>query len=380
MEAKMKTLNPKALKQLRKKRGWSHAELERRAKIRKRRLIELEKETAESHEMRDGNFADLCRALSATPAQLRGEEPITDPMPANYVTLRSKITTVAQMNYDLISAQYGVESDQIVQLAPLMFAILVEDSFKWRREQLALRKQVLELQEKLRETVYAEHVSGPYSISPSDILHHEEEAIDRREVFTAPLEATSALLRYDEVFGDSGFESFEELSAQRITDRFTDFMAEKLSSNPQAFKADIPDIALFSVRNVLDHELRYIAVPDLFEQLTAGGDEQTTALYRLALLTGAVRLQDADPEKVTGPIELQAWFAEQLRNPDTVSRLEEVAPAVSRRELRGPDEANVRGLDEHGFPVIIEQGKKRGFPEALAGLVFVDEGDENASS
>lgn len=375
----MKTLNPKALKQLRKKRGLSHDKLADKAKIGRRRLIELEKETTEFHEMRDGNFADLCRALSATPAQLRGEEPITDPMPANYVTLRSKITTVAQMNYDLISAQYGVESDQIVQLAPLMFAILVEDSFKWRREQLELRKQVLELQEKLRETVYADYVTGTYTISQSDVLSHEEEAINRREVFTEPLEATNALLRYEEVIGTSYFDSFEELSSHRTTDRFTDFMAEKLKSAPQAFRADIPDIDLGSVRNILDHQLRYISVPDLFDYVTEGDDEQTTAELRLALLTGAVRLPDADPEKIKGPNELKAWFAEQLRNPDTVSRLAEIAPAVLRRELREPDEAKVMGLDDHGFPVILEKIKKLSFAEALA-AASDDEGDENASA
>jgi len=384
----MKTINPKALKQIRQKRDWSHADLEGKANISKRRLIELEKEQdkllneVEFHKIGDEKFAGLCRALNVTPAQLRGEEPISDRMPADYVTLRSKITTVAQMNYDLISTQYGVESDQIVQLAPLMFAILVEDSFKWRREQLELRKQVLELQEKLRETVYAEHISGPDTISPSDVLNHEEEAIDRREVFTAPLEATNALLRYEEVVGGGGFESFEDLSAHHITDRFTDFMAEKLKSAPQFFKADIPDIALFSIRNILDHELRYITVPDLFDYVTEGDDEQTTALHRLALLTGAVRLHDADPKKVTGPTQMQAWFGEQLRNPEVISRLNEVAPAVSRRELRGPDEEQSMGLDDFGFPTILEPGPR---PHPLRDLFMdksnlTDEGDKNASA
>ena len=341
----MQKVNPKALKHLRNKKHWSLEELSKRAKIGKRRLIELEKETSEFHEMRDGNFADLCKALNATPAQLSGEEAFTESLPLNYVTLRSKITTVAQMNYDLISAQYGVESDQIVQLAPLMFAILVEDSFKWRREQLELRKQVLELQEKLRETAYAEHVSGPDTISPSDVLNHEEEAIDRREVFTAPLEATNALLRYEEVVGDGGFESFEDLSAHHVTDRFTDFMAEKLKSAPQSFKADIPDIDLFSVRNILDQELLYITVPDLFDYVTEGDDEQTTAMSRLALLTGALRLRDADPETVQGPYALRAWFAEQLRDENVQSRLREVAPAVLRQELKSNDEQEGLSLD-----------------------------------
>ena len=380
MEAKMKTINPKALKQLRKKRGLTYDKLADKAKIGRRYLIELEKDTSELRKMRDGNFVALSKALNATPAQLRGEEPITDPMPANYVTLRSKITTVAQMNYDLLSAQYGVESDQIVQLAPLMFAVLVEDSFKWRREQLALRKQVLELQEKLRQTVYAERVVGPDTISPLDVLSHEEEAIDRREVFTAPLEATNALVRYEEVIGDSGVESLEELSAHHITDRFTDFMAEKLKSAPEAFQADIPDIALFSVRNILDHELRYIAVPDLFEHMIEGGDEQTTAQYRKALLTGAVRLQDADPERIMERTELKSWFAEQLRNPEIVSRLTEVAPAVSRRELRGLDEEKVMGLDDLGFPVILERSPELQPKHPLAALIVDEGGDENVSA
>lgn len=382
----MKKVAPTALKHLRKKKRWSLEELSQRAKIGKRRLIELEKETSEFHEMRDGNFADLCKALNATPGQLSGEEALTEALPAHYVTLRSKITTVAQMNYDLISAQYGVESDQIVQLAPLMFAILVEDSFKWRREQLELRKQVLELQEKLRETVYAEHVSGPYTISQSDVLNHEEEAIDRREVFTAPLEATNALLRWDDVTGGGSFDSFEDLSEHRITDRFTDFMAEKLKSAPQAFQADLPDINLTDVRNILDYDLRYVSVRDLFEYVTEGDDERVTALYRLALLTGAVRLQDADPEKITGSTALKAWFAEQLSNAEVVSRLAEVAPAVLRRELAEPDEEKIMSLDDFGFPVILERApelqRTRSIAAAFAGEKNSsdDGGDENVSA
>ena len=376
-----KKLSPAALKELRKLKGLSHQALADRAGLVKSTIIELEKPSKKPsetmHAVQERSYNALRRALGASDAQMQGEEPMTEPMPANYVTLRSKITTVAQMNYDLISAQYGVESDQIVQLAPLMFAILVEDSFEWRREQLALRKQVLELQEKLSETVYAQHVSGPDTISPSDVLSHEEEAIGRREVFTAPLEATNALLRYEEVFGDGGFESFEDLRGHHITDRFTDFIAEKLKSAPQAFRADIPDIGLFSVRNILDHELRYISVPDLFDYVTEGDDGQATASLRLALLTGAVRLQDAAPEKIIDPHELKDWLVEQLRNPDTFSRLAEIAPAVMRRELRGPDETKVMGLDDHGFPVILEHIKKRSFAEALA-ADSEDEGDENA--
>jgi transcriptional regulator with XRE-family HTH domain len=350
MEAKMKTLNPKALKQLRKKRGWSHAELERRAKIGKRRLIELEKETAESHEMRDGKFADLCRALSATPAQLRGEEPITDPMPANYVTLRSKITTVAQMNYDLMAARYGVESDDLVQLAPLMFSILIEDSFTWRRQQMELRKQVLELEEKLRETVYANDIRGGHSFSTSDIISHEELGISNRDPFTEPLEAVNAQLRWDEVTGTETFDNFEELKGHRTTDRFTDFISEKLKLIPHAVRADIADINVFVERNIFDQELRYVTEPELFDYITEGENERATAWTRLALLTGAARLHGGELEKFHTRSELKKWLAEKIHDPNLLSRLHEVAPTIMRKRLGDSDENWILSLDDFGFP------------------------------
>jgi hypothetical protein len=127
-------------------------------------------------------------------------------------------------------------------------------------------------------------------------------------------------------------------------------------------------------------------VPDLFEHLTEGGDERTTALYRLALLTGAVRLPDANLEKISNSNYLKAWFAEKLQNPDIVFRLAEVASAVSLRELRGHDEENSLSLDNFGFPVILEPApeiqRKRGFATQLAGKQNSNGkgGDDNASA
>lgn len=379
----MKKIDPKALRQLRKKKHWSMEELSKRAKVGKRRLVELEKTTSEFHEMRDGNFSDLCRALNATAGQLSGEEPITEALPSHYVTLRSKITTVAQMNYDLISAQYGVHSDQIVQLAPLMFAILVEDSFKWRREQLELRKQILELEEKLQETVYADHIIGQYAATPLAIIKHEEDAINRREVFTKPLEARNALLRDEEVIGDTFFSSFDELSDHSLTDRFTDFMAAKLKSSPDAFRADLPGINVSPIgtaRNILDHEIWYISAQELFDQATEGDDDSITALVRIALLTGVVRLKDADPENMKSPSRLKAWLFEKLQDTDVASMVAKITPEVIRREL-SPDDDKIMGLDELGFPVVFEYAKGLSAPQIWGKQNSSDEGGhQNASS
>ena len=130
---------------------------------------------------------------------------------------------------------------------------------------------------------------------------------------------------------------------------------------------DLPDINLTDVRNILDYDLRYVSVRDLFEYVTEGDDERVTALYRLALLTGAVRLQDADPEKITGSTALKAWFAEQLSNAEVVSRLAEVAPAVLRRELAEPDEEKIMSLDDFGFPVILVRTAVQNWSTVAAG-------------
>jgi len=379
----MKTINPKALKQIRHKRGWSHAELERRAKIGKRRLIELEKETAEFHEMRDGNFADLCKALSATPAQLRGEEPMTEPMPANYVTLRSKITTVAQMNYDLMAARYGVESDELVQLAPLMFSILIEDSFTWRRQQLELRKQVLELEEKLQETVYANSWRGGQSFSTSEIINHEELGISNRDPFTEPLEAVNAVLRWVEVTGEETVDSPEEHKGYRITDRFTDFISEKLKSIPHAVRADISDISVFEDRSIFDREIRYVTEPELFDYITEEENEQATAWTRLALLTGAVRLHGAELENFHTRSELKMWLAEKIHDTNLVSRINEVAPTILRRGRNKYFQKETLGLDKLGFPEPPSRfSTKHSFAATLAGMKNTSDegGDENVST
>ena len=117
----------------------------------------------------------------------------------------------------------------------------------------------------------------------------------------------------------------------------------------------------------MDYDLRYVSVRDLFEYVTEGDDERVTALYRLALLTGAVRLQDADPEKITGSTALKAWFAEQLSNAEVVSRLAEVAPAVLRRELAEPDEEKIMSLDDFGFPVILVRTAVQNWSTVAAG-------------
>lgn len=366
----MKKINPQSLKHLRNRKGWSQKELATRTGMGKRRLVELEDCSVQFHDVRDSNFEDLCKALGATEAQLRGEEPITDPLPVNYVTLRSKISTIAQMNFDLIEAQYGIETDQIVQLAPLMFAILVEDSFTWRKQQLTLRKQSYELKRQLFDTVYDPYY-GLYEDEEAELIRREESAIDERQVLTRPMDA-----KLDEHL--HVLSELDEHPDNYFTDRLTDFFAAKVKSLEPRIRADF-SYDQYSARSIQDPAIRYLAAPEIFEYLTDAEDEQVTAVQRLGLLSGALRIGEAEiSAEISGPDALREWFQGQLTqvNSETINKIAELTPLVAGVEIRGDVSGKSFGLDDLGFPVILEAhpllARKRAIPEK--------EVDENATA
>jgi transcriptional regulator with XRE-family HTH domain len=366
----MKKINPQSLKHLRNRKGWSQKELATRTGMGKRRLVELEDCSVQFHDVRDSNFEDLCKALGATEAQLRGEEPITDPLPVNYVTLRSKISTIAQMNYDLIEAQYGIETDQIVQLAPLMFAILVEDSFTWRKQQLTLRKQSHELKRQLFDTVYDPYY-GLYEDEEAELIRLEESAIDERQVFTRPMDAK--LPENLHVLSE-----LDEHPDNYFTDRLTDFFAAKVKSLEPRIRADFRYDQV-SARSIQDPGIRYLAAPQIFEYLTDAEDEQVTAVQRLGLLSGAIRIGNAEESaKISGPDALREWFQDQLTkvNSETIHKIAELTPLVAGVEYRGDVSGKFFGFDDLGFPVMLDAhplvARQRVSPES--------EGEENASA
>jgi transcriptional regulator with XRE-family HTH domain len=362
----MKKINPQSLRQLRKQKGWSQNDLATQTGLGKRRLVELEDCSVQFHDVRDSNFEDLCKALGATDAQLRGEEPITDPLPVNYVTLPSKITTIAQMNYDLISLSYGLSSDQLVQLAPLMFAILVEDSFVWRKEQLELGKQIQELKKQVRESQYDPEPSLHDSSIEED-FREEEAAIADRKVFSRPWWAN--------VKTENGGE-------EPASDRFTDYISAKVNASEGRIQADLT-IGYRNGRNIRDPDTKYAVKFDLLNALTDAEDVQMIAKLRLALMSGAVRL----PNLLGGlsDEQLSLLFSDagasslgerigNLLQSDVFSRVDEFTHLFAPEVYGFTDEAEGLRLDSLGFPVRMLQRHHRVAPQSD------EQGDGNASA
>jgi transcriptional regulator with XRE-family HTH domain len=343
-------LSPVALQELRKLKGLSHHKLAEQAHLAKSTIIELEKPprkpSTTMHSVQDRSFDALKRVLGATDAQMRGEEPINDPVSVKFVPLRSKITTVAQMNYDLVGEQYGVSSDQLVQLAPLMFAILVEDSFAWRKEQLELRKQIEELKKQTRDSQYDPEPDLHDGVIDEDFLA-EDAALAAREVFSKP-----SLAELPDGYGHA-------------SDRFTDFVSAKVKSSGGHIRADLT-FGYLDRRDILDPDTKYLAVPELFDATTAVGDQQIVARLRLWLMSGAMRLADLRADRT--PEQLAEWLRSEV-----IPKADALEPAIAPEVYRFDTEAEGLGLDAMGFPVRVRRHElARATPQSD------DQGDENA--
>lgn len=342
----MKQMNPIALRELRNLKGLSHKALAEKARVAKSTIIGLEKPSETMHSVQDRTYDALRHALGATDAQMQGVDPPRESLPLKFVPLKGTITTVAQMNYDLIREEYGVSTDQLLQIAPLMFAILVEDSFAWRKEQLELRKQIQELRKLTRDSQYDPEPDLHDDLIDEDFLA-EEAAIAAREVFTRPKEA-----ELPDGYGHA-------------SDRFTDFVSAKVKSSGGHIRADLT-FGYLDGRDILDPDTKYVVVPELFDATTAVGDQQFVARMRLWLMSGAMRLADLRAGRTTEQL------AEWLRS-EVIPKADALEPAIAPEVYRFDTEAEGLGLDAMGFPVRVRRHEL-----AKATPQSDDQGDENA--
>lgn len=345
-----KQINPAALKELRKLKKLSHQALAEKANTAKSTVIGLEKPLKEPSEtmrsVRDRIYDALQLALGATDAQMRGEEPPRESLPLKFVPLKGTITTLAQMNYDLISEQYGVSTDQLLQIAPLMFAILVEDSFVWRREQLALRQQIQELKKQVLESLNDPDPDVTDGTLKEDLLH-EEAAILKREVFSRPLYAA------DQTPEDAP-----------ISDRFTDFIAARVKASEGRIRADLR-LEYFKGRDIRDPDTKYIAAAELLDAKTPADNPEAAAFGRLLLMSGLIRLHDVRNDRT--PEQREEWLRSVVLPGIEAAELT-FAPEVYRFDT----ETEGLSLDEMGFPV-----RARRHPLATSETEPEDQGDEN---
>ena len=134
-------IDPERLSSLRKKKGLTQAQLARMSKINPRTIRRLEKEPSRCEETREDTLARLAEALGVEPGVLTGELPNStsgkEPhAESGRVRISAQVSPKTRLAYDLVRRRYGVSATEIINIAPLLFALLAEGSLKWRREKL----------------------------------------------------------------------------------------------------------------------------------------------------------------------------------------------------------------------------------------------------
>ena len=133
------------LKTIRQQKKLSRPDLERASGINVRTIQRLENEPDECKTTREDTLMRLANTLEVEPDVLTGELPLPelDEAPASEpdpVRIGAQIAPKVRLAYDLIKRRYGVNATDIINMAPLFFALLAEGSFARRREELDVAK------------------------------------------------------------------------------------------------------------------------------------------------------------------------------------------------------------------------------------------------
>lgn len=179
------------LKQSRAARGLTQEQLALKARVSARTISRLER--AEIARPRRVTIERLAQALGIEPNVLTGEMP----MPADIrkksrqaeqspYQLNVRVQPAVRTAFELVARRYRVSTTKIAQLAPLLFALVAEESLRDRRENLKKLENSLiqqgELQRKLS------YLPTPFTrVDPYNVVFVEERSIERRDLFGADL-------------------------------------------------------------------------------------------------------------------------------------------------------------------------------------------------
>ena len=179
-------INPERLSSLRKKNRITRKELSERTGIAERTIQRLENEPQLCQKTREDTVNRLAKALGVKPGVLTGELPLPESDKASgpdpeRVQIGAQVAPKVRLAYDLIKRRYGVSATEIINMAPLFFALLAEGSLAWRREKL---KEVEETKSRLEQIDgfwRGGLVSG--SVVMDEGIAREEDSIAKADLF-----------------------------------------------------------------------------------------------------------------------------------------------------------------------------------------------------
>lgn len=196
-------IDPNSLRRLRQKLGLTRSQLAERSGINKRTIQRLENEPQQCQKTRKYTLECLAKALGVKEGEegvLTGELPFHESGKApdsdsERVQIGAQIVPKVRLAYDLIKRRYGVTATEIINMAPLFFALLAEGSFAWRREKLKEAYEAIDRLEQI-DGFWRGGLSGAESYMNEGIAA-EENSIDKADLFGEHLFSDASVLMDD---------------------------------------------------------------------------------------------------------------------------------------------------------------------------------------
>lgn len=297
-------IDPERLRTLREQRGLTRLKLAERSKISDRTIQRLEKEPQKSKKTQEHTLNSLAQALGVKTGVLTSELPLpeSNKTPADNpdrVQIGAQIAPKTRLAYDLIKRRYGVSATEIINMAPLFFALLAEGSIAWRREKL---KEAEEVFSRLWEIdgFWSGGLSGAESYM-GDGVSAEEDSIDRADLFGEHL---------DDDFMGTPFDSSKNNPFTHYLRKLADELAIPSVVDVDSGVLSIASDFKFPHYDIFSEEIDHIA----------NGSHDA----KRALETGCARLSEI-------PEELMAEDASEKR----AKWLEEKLPDILERDKEG---------------------------------------------
>lgn len=173
-------INPNNLRRLRRERGLSRRELADMSRVSQKQIQRLEDPEQASTNVRSHTVSRLASALDVELERLVRQPQI----PGFKITrISASLLPGVRLAYELVERRYGLNAGQLINAAPLFFALLAEGSLAWRQNQLdalwaAIDQVRARRDDRTRATLHAEHATHD--------LGYEQEAINRGDLFSDP--------------------------------------------------------------------------------------------------------------------------------------------------------------------------------------------------
>ena len=360
-------IDPDRLSSLRKKNRLTRLELGKQSGINKRTIqrLESESESQRGQKSQEHTVNSLAKALGVEPGVLTGELPFPESgkAPASdseRVQIGAQISPKVRLAYDLIKRRYDVSATEIINMAPLFFALLAEGSLAWRREKL---KEVEETKSRL-EQIDGFWRGGTLGWIAEGTLHDEG------------IKAENDSIKKADLFGE------HLLSYDTYAEHFNNYFFYPSTDNPFASylrklkaKLDITDDDKVKVGEEKDGDLVFgspLKFPDYdicCDELDGIANGSSSA--KVVLEAGHVRLSEIPEELMAEDAveERTKWFGDRL--PDNFKDLEKKIKDLEKgmKDL----EKEIKEKDDK-IKEIEEMGRAETYPEGVSEEEFWKEG------